>query len=121
MQGNKSAPGIPRPEQHGDHRAVPKPAWWHKIALEKEGVKSQFFTDKESTFWSDAVKLITVHSIKGLEFGVVFIIDLNDKVLPYPVISSDLLPKRKISDSGELFQDLIDIPIQPTWTKHAIF
>jgi superfamily I DNA/RNA helicase len=55
-----------------------------------------------------------VHSIKGLEFGVVFIIDLNDKVLPYPVISSDLLPKRKISDSGELFQDLIDIPIQPT-------
>ena len=54
-----------------------------KIALEKEGVKSQLFTDKENTFGSDAVKLITMHSIKGLEFGVVFIIDLNDKVLPF--------------------------------------
>ena len=51
---------------------------------------------------------------KGLEFEVVFIIDLNDKVLPYPVISSDVLPKRKISDSGDLFQDLIDLPIPPT-------
>lgn len=54
-----------------------------KLAFEKQGVKTQFFTDKESTFGSDAVKLITMHSIKGLEFGVVFIIDLNDKVLPY--------------------------------------
>jgi superfamily I DNA/RNA helicase len=54
-----------------------------------------------------------VHSIKGIEFEVVFIIDLNDKVLPYPVISSDVLQKRKISES-ELFQDLIDLPIPPT-------
>jgi SOS regulatory protein LexA len=54
-----------------------------KVNLDKQGVKTQFFTDKESTFESDAVKLITMHSIKGLEFGVVFIIDLNDKVLPY--------------------------------------
>jgi SOS regulatory protein LexA len=54
-----------------------------KIALEKEGVKSQLFTDKENTFGSGAVKLITMHSIKGLEFGVVFIIGLNDKVLPF--------------------------------------
>lgn len=46
--------------------------------------------DKGSTFGSDSIKLITVHSIKGIEFEVVFIIDLNDKVLPYSVISSDL-------------------------------
>jgi SOS regulatory protein LexA len=54
-----------------------------RIYLEKEGVKSQFFTDKENTFGSDAVKLVTMHSIKGLEFGVVFVIGLNDKVLPF--------------------------------------
>ena len=54
-----------------------------KSFLEKEGIKSQFFTDRESTFGADAVKLITMHSIKGLEFGVVFIVGLNDRVLPY--------------------------------------
>jgi superfamily I DNA/RNA helicase len=54
-----------------------------RIYLEKEGIQSQFFTDKKNTFGSDAVKLLTMHSIKGLEFGVVFIIGLNDKVLPF--------------------------------------
>ena len=34
-------------------------------------------------FDSDTVKLITMHSIKGLEFPVVCIIGLNEGVMPY--------------------------------------
>lgn len=33
---------------------------------------------------SDAIKLCTMSSIKGLEFNNVFIADLNDDVIPYP-------------------------------------
>ena len=33
-------------------------------------------------FASDTVKLVTMHSIKGLEFKVIFLIDLNDGVIP---------------------------------------
>lgn len=35
-------------------------------------------------FESDTVKLCTLSSVKGLEFENVFIIDLNDDVIPYP-------------------------------------
>lgn len=35
-------------------------------------------------FESDSVKICTLSSIKGLEFENVFIIDLNDDIIPYP-------------------------------------
>jgi superfamily I DNA/RNA helicase len=35
-------------------------------------------------FESDSIKVCTLSSIKGLEFSNVFIIDLNDDVIPYP-------------------------------------
>jgi superfamily I DNA/RNA helicase len=35
-------------------------------------------------FESDSIKLCTLSSVKGLEFENVFIIDLNDNVIPYP-------------------------------------
>lgn len=35
-------------------------------------------------FESDTIKLCTLSSVKGLEFENVFIIDLNDDVIPYP-------------------------------------
>ena len=35
-------------------------------------------------FESDSIKLCTLSSVKGLEFENVFIIDLNDDVIPYP-------------------------------------
>jgi SOS regulatory protein LexA len=54
-----------------------------KPLLESSGLKFAFFTDKETTFESDTIKLITMHSIKGLEFRAVFIIGLDDRVLPY--------------------------------------
>ncbi len=35
-------------------------------------------------FESDSIKLCTLSSVKGLEFENVFIIDLNDNIIPYP-------------------------------------
>lgn len=35
-------------------------------------------------FESDSIKICTLSSIKGLEFENVFIIDLNDDIIPYP-------------------------------------
>jgi DNA helicase-2/ATP-dependent DNA helicase PcrA len=54
-----------------------------KRFLESDGLKCGFFSREETTFETDSIKLITMHSIKGLEFRVVFIIGLDDRVLPY--------------------------------------
>ena len=40
------------------------------------------YTDKENTKATDCVKLMTVHSSKGLEFDTVFVINLTDGVFP---------------------------------------
>lgn len=54
-----------------------------KRFLESDGLKCGYFTKYETTFETDTIKLITMHSIKGLEFRVVFINGLDDRVLPY--------------------------------------
>jgi SOS regulatory protein LexA len=54
-----------------------------KRYLESDGLKCGFFTRQETTFETDSIKLITMHSIKGLEFPIVFAIGLDDRVLPY--------------------------------------
>lgn len=51
--------------------------------LAGKGIACTQFTDKDVRFDSDSVKLITLHSIKGLEFPVVFIAGLDEKVMPY--------------------------------------
>lgn len=35
-------------------------------------------------YGSDSIKICTMSSVKGLEFNNVFIIDLNDNIIPYP-------------------------------------
>ncbi len=37
----------------------------------------------EMNFNVDSIKLLTMHSIKGLEFKVVILIDINQNVIPY--------------------------------------
>jgi len=54
-----------------------------KPVLDSTGLRCSIFKDKETAFESDTIKLITMHSIKGLEFSIVFIIGLDDRVLPY--------------------------------------
>lgn len=51
--------------------------------LEKEGIACEILQSNDANFESEKVKLVTMHSIKGLEFKVIFLIDLNDGVIPY--------------------------------------
>ena len=51
--------------------------------LTNKNVKSSIFSsNKNFDFNEESVKLITMHSIKGLEFKVVILMGLNDKVIP---------------------------------------
>jgi SOS regulatory protein LexA len=51
--------------------------------LEEQGLSCQLLRSREANFGDDCIKLLTIHSIKGLEFKVVFIVGLNDAVIPY--------------------------------------
>ncbi|NLY46678.1 MAG: UvrD-helicase domain-containing protein, partial [Tissierella sp.] len=53
-----------------------------KKYLEDKGIPCEILNQQEPDFESDKVKLITFHSIKGLEFKVIFLIDLNEGVFP---------------------------------------
>ena len=50
--------------------------------LENVGIACEILLSAETNFDSNKVKLVTMHSIKGLEFKVIFLIDLNDGVIP---------------------------------------
>lgn len=54
-----------------------------KTMLVKKGIACSDFSDKDLGFDSGNVKLITLHSIKGLEFPIVFMAGLNEGVIPY--------------------------------------
>src|SRR5690625_2741718 len=50
--------------------------------LEKANIPCQILTNEKPKFDADKVKLITMHSIKGLEFKVIFLINLDEGVIP---------------------------------------
>lgn len=53
--------------------------------LEANNFETQILLNSDDIdFESDSIKICTLSSIKGLEFENVFIIDLNDDVIPYP-------------------------------------
>ncbi|HBI55905.1 MAG TPA: repressor LexA, partial [Firmicutes bacterium] len=54
-----------------------------QLQLEEHGLACKLLKEREVTFDDDCIKLLTIHSIKGLEFKVVFIVGLNDSVIPY--------------------------------------
>lgn len=49
--------------------------------LENEGIACAILQE-DANFGLDHVKLVTMHSIKGLEFKVIFLIDLSEGVIP---------------------------------------
>jgi superfamily I DNA/RNA helicase len=57
---------------------------------------------EEIDFDSDSIKLCTLSSIKGLEFENVFILDVNDDVIPYPPGFSDAQDEYHISTERRL-------------------
>jgi superfamily I DNA/RNA helicase/mRNA-degrading endonuclease RelE of RelBE toxin-antitoxin system len=68
--------------------------------LSKENIPWVHFRDEQFDILENQVKLLTMHSAKGLEFPVVFLIDLREGTIPY--ISSretedaDLAQERKL-------------------------
>ena len=56
-----------------------------KNFLDYNGFSTELVKSSEPVnYGSDSVKICTMSSIKGLEFNNVFILDLNDDVIPYP-------------------------------------
>ncbi|MEZ0536465.1 transcriptional repressor LexA [Caldicellulosiruptoraceae bacterium PP1] len=51
--------------------------------LNIKGLKTIFLNSNDNDFEYDAVRIVTMHSIKGLEFKVVFIAGLNANIIPY--------------------------------------
>ena len=54
-----------------------------RSALSAKGINCCYFSDKNVSFDTNSLKLVTLHSIKGLEFPVVFIAGLNENAIPY--------------------------------------
>lgn len=50
--------------------------------LIQQGVPAEILQKDAKAFDTEKVKLITMHSIKGLEFKVIFLIDINEGVIP---------------------------------------
>lgn len=70
--------------------------------LNNSGVLCELLDRDNKNFDSETVKISTMHSIKGLEFKVVFIIAINEGVIPYRNDSSDDEDKAIESDERKL-------------------
>lgn len=72
-------------------------------SLENRGIPCEVLSDGEPNFNSNKVKLISMHSIKGLEFKVIFLINLDDEVIPSKYSMDDresLTEERKLMYVG---------------------
>ncbi len=54
-----------------------------KACLDKRGLPSVIVTSDKESFIQDSIRLLSMHAIKGLEFPVVFIVGLNEGVIPF--------------------------------------
>lgn len=70
--------------------------WFHHIEVYKDGIKKQSQSIKQSN--KESVSLATMHSSKGLEYRVVFIIDANEGITPHrkAVLDADLEEERRL-------------------------
>lgn len=70
-----------------------------ELELEKAGIPAQALNINQEVpdFEANTVKLTTMHSIKGLEFKVIFLIDLNEHVIPHPnsIAEQELLTEER--------------------------
>jgi len=68
--------------------------------LSKENIPWAHFRDEQFQILENQVKLLTMHSAKGLEFPVVFLIDLREGTIPYitsrETEDADLAQERKL-------------------------
>ena len=68
--------------------------WFRHMEEYKETLKAQ---NREKNREEDAVTLTTLHSSKGLEFPVVFIVDINEGTIPHrkATLEADLEEERQ--------------------------
>ncbi|MCF8357010.1 MAG: UvrD-helicase domain-containing protein [Melioribacteraceae bacterium] len=56
-----------------------------KAFLDSQGHSTELVKSSQAVdYESDSIKICTMSSVKGLEFNNVFIVDLNDDIIPYP-------------------------------------
>lgn len=56
-----------------------------KTFLDSQGHSTELVKSSQAVdYESDSIKICTMSSVKGLEFNNVFIVDLNDDIIPYP-------------------------------------
>lgn len=69
-------------------------AWFAHI----ESFKQELNSREKEAVPEDVVNLCTLHSAKGLEYTVVFLVDVNEKVMPYKkaVLDEDLEEERRM-------------------------
>lgn len=60
-----------------------------KIKFDQLGIPCILRDDEQFDILEDRIKVLTIHSAKGLEFPVVFIIGLHNGILPNPIKSID--------------------------------
>ncbi len=65
-----------------------------KSKLDQASIHSDRINNYDSDFTADSVKLLTMHSIKGLEFPYVFVLGINVVIIPHRSI--ELSNKRKV-------------------------
>lgn len=70
--------------------------------LESRGIACEILTQSTPDFESDKIKMVTFHSIKGLEFKIIFLIDIDDGVIPNTLISDYDDEKNFESDERKL-------------------
>ncbi|WOO35240.1 ATP-dependent helicase [Anaerocolumna sp. AGMB13020] len=71
-------------------------SWFHHMEEYKEELKVKAREARENN--TDMVTLATMHSSKGLEYKVVFIIDANESITPYrkAVLEADMEEERRL-------------------------
>jgi superfamily I DNA/RNA helicase len=60
-----------------------------KAKFDQLGIPCILRDDEKFDILEDRIKVLTIHSAKGLEFPVVFIIGLHNGILPNPIKSID--------------------------------
>src|SRR5690625_2700901 len=73
------------------------------LELERRGIPCELLNSREPDFNANTVKFITMHSIKGLEFKVIFLINLDEGIIPSRYSSDDaesLTEERKLMYVG---------------------